>query len=166
MNQVNETEIRQLIADVMRDTGIRIDADDPIVAMLFAQKRELAQFLQQSSDEQNKQREQFLSSFQMYSESIMAAAAELQSQKQELLASLLQANAQDRAEMEQKVFGSISHACPNTISSPNNRISQKDFRLSESRCAGLGSGANTDFCRYGLFVEINDIQATCVFQAA
>ncbi|HEZ0454587.1 TPA: transcriptional regulator [Neisseria meningitidis] len=108
MSQVHETEIRQLIADVMLDTGIRIDADDPIVAMLFAQKRELAQFLQQSDDEQNAQRERFLADFQTHSESIITAAAELQSQKQELLASLLQANAQDRAEMEQKLFGSIS----------------------------------------------------------
>ncbi|HGT4382160.1 TPA: transcriptional regulator, partial [Neisseria meningitidis] len=64
MSQVHETEILQLIADVMRDTGIRIDADDPIVAMLFAQKRELAQFLQQSGDEQNAQRERFLADFQ------------------------------------------------------------------------------------------------------
>lgn len=103
-----EAEIRQMIADVMRDTGIRIDADDPIVAMLFAQKRELAQFLQQSSNEQNAQHERFLADFQTHSESIITAAAELQSQKQELLASLLQANAQDRAEMEQKLFGSIS----------------------------------------------------------
>lgn len=103
-----EAEIRQMIADVMCDTGIRIDADDPIVAMLFAQKRELAQFLQQSSNEQNAQHERFLADFQTHSESIITAAAELQSQKQELLASLLQANAQDRAEMEQKLFGSIS----------------------------------------------------------
>ena len=103
-----EAEIRQMIADVMCDTGIRIDADDPIVAMLFAQKRELAQFLQQSSNEQNAQHERFLADFQTHSESIITAAAELQSQKQELLASSLQANAQDRAEMEQKLFGSIS----------------------------------------------------------
>ena len=103
-----EAEIRQMIADVMCDTGIRIDADDPIVAMLFAQKRELAQFLQQSSNEQNAQHERFLADFQTHFESNITAAAELQSQKQELLASLLQANAQDRAEMEQKLFGSIS----------------------------------------------------------
>ena len=31
MNQVNESEIRQIIADVMRDTGIRIDTDDPVI---------------------------------------------------------------------------------------------------------------------------------------
>ena len=50
-----EAEIRQMIADVMRDTGIRIDVDDPIIAMLFAQKRELGKFLEQSSDKQTVQ---------------------------------------------------------------------------------------------------------------
>ncbi len=108
MSQVNEAEIRQIIADVMRDTGIRIDHDDPIVAMLFAQKRELAQFLQQSNEAQNAQRERFLADFETHSAQIIAATNELQSQKQQILAELLQSNAKDRDEMEQKLFGSIS----------------------------------------------------------
>lgn len=108
MNQPLEDEIRQIIADVMRDTGIRIDTDDPIVAMLFAQKRELAKFLQQSSDEQTAQRERFLADFKTLSDGIITAAAELQNQKQQMVAELMQANANDRAEIEQKLFGSIS----------------------------------------------------------
>ncbi|WII91870.1 transcriptional regulator [Kingella negevensis] len=108
MSQVHEAEIRQLIADVMRDTGIRIDADDPIVAMLFAQKRELAKFLQQSSDEQTAQHQRFLADFKTLSDGIITAAAELQNQKQQMVAELMQANANDRAEIEQKLFGSIS----------------------------------------------------------
>lgn len=108
MNQPLEDEIRQIIADVMCDTGIRIDADDPIVAMLFAQKRELAKFLQQSSDEQTAQRERFLAEFKTLSDGIITAAAELQNQKQQMVAELMQANANDRAEIEQKLFGSIS----------------------------------------------------------
>lgn len=100
MNQPLEDEICQIIADVMRDTGIRIDTDDPIVAMLFAQKRELAKFLQQSSDEQTAQRERFLADFKTLSDGIITAAAELQNQKQQMVAELMQANANDRAEIE------------------------------------------------------------------
>ena len=103
-----EAEIRQMIADVMRDTGIRIDVDDPIIAMLFAQKRELGKFLEQSSDKQTVQHEQFLADFQARADSIIAAAAELQTQKQQLLAELLQTNAKERNDIEQKLFGNIS----------------------------------------------------------
>lgn len=108
MNQTHEAEINQLIADVMRDTGIRIDADDPIVAMLFAQKRELANFLQQFATEQTRQRDQFLADFQTHSEKILSAAEELQTQKQQMLTEILKANADDVAEIESKLLGSVN----------------------------------------------------------
>lgn len=126
MNQINEheAEIRQMIADVMRDTGIRIDVDDPIVAMLFAQKRELAKFLQQSSDEQTAQREQFLADFQVHAQNIIAAADELKTQKQHLVAELLQANAKERNEIEQRLFGSISQRVQKQFETQANDLAQ------------------------------------------
>lgn len=120
----HEAEIRQMIVDVMRDTGIRIDADDPIVAMLFAQKRELAKFLQQSSDEQTAQRKQFLDDFQVHAQNIIAASEELKTQKQHLVAELLQANAKERNEIEQKLFGSISQRIQKQFETQANDLAQ------------------------------------------
>lgn len=125
MSQVNESEIRQMIADVMRDTGIRIDADDPVIAVLFAQKRELAQFLQQSSDEQTAQRQQFLADFQSHAKNIITAADELKTQKQHLLAELLQAHAKERSEIEQKLFGSISQRVQKQFEAQANDLTER-----------------------------------------
>lgn len=122
MNQVYETEIRQMIADVMRDTGIRIDADDPIVAMLFAQKRELAQFLQQSNQAEAEHHKQFLAIFKAHSDDIISAATELQSQKQQLLAEILQANAKERHELEQKLFAQVSQRVQTQFNEMTNNL--------------------------------------------
>lgn len=104
MNQVNESEIRQIIADVMRDTGIRIDTDDPVIAMIIIQRREIAQLVQQHTIQQ----QSFLDKFTEKSNSIIHSAAAFEKQKALITAEILQANSEEIALTGTKMFAQIS----------------------------------------------------------
>lgn len=94
----NQHEIQTIIADVLRDTGVRLDADDPVVAMIFAQKRELAKLLQENDVARSEQQTKFLQQFATQSSDVIAAAQELQTNKNKIIAEILQANEQDISE--------------------------------------------------------------------
>ena len=104
MNQVNESEIRQIIADVMRDTGIRIDTDDPVIAMIIIQRREIAQLVQQHTIQQ----QSFLEKFTEKSNAIIHSAAAFEKQKALITAEILQANSEEIALTGTKMFAQIS----------------------------------------------------------
>ena len=104
MNQVNESEIRQIIADVMRDTGIRIDTDDPVIAMMIIQRREIAQLVQQHTIQQ----QSFLEKFTEKSNAIIHSAAAFEKQKALITAEILQANSEEIALAGTKMFAQIS----------------------------------------------------------
>lgn len=104
MNQVNESEIRQIIADVMRDTGIRIDTDDPVIAMIIIQRREIAQLVQQHTIQQ----QSFLDKFTEKSNSIIHSAAAFEKQKALITSEILQANSEEIALTGTKMFAQIS----------------------------------------------------------
>ena len=104
MNQVNESEIRQIIADVMRDTGIRIDTDDPVIAMISIQRREIAQLVQQHTIQQ----QSFLEKFTEKSNAIIHSAAAFEKQKALITAEILQANSEEIALAGTKMFAQIS----------------------------------------------------------
>lgn len=104
MSQVNESEIRQIIADVMRDTGIRIDADDPVVAMIIMQRREMADWVVQHQ----KQQQFFLDELTKKATAIVGSADAFSQQKKLVIQEILNTNAQELAQMESKLFAQIS----------------------------------------------------------
>lgn len=94
----NQHDIQTIIADVLRDTGVRLDADDPVVAMIFAQKRELAKLLQENDVARSERQAEFLQQFAAQASDVVAAAQELQANKNKIIAEILQANEQDISE--------------------------------------------------------------------
>lgn len=104
MSQVNENEIRQIIADVMRDTGIRIDADDPIVAMIIMQRREMAELVAQHQTQQ----QFFLDELTKKASEIVGSADAFSQQKKLVIQEILHTNTQTLAENESKLFAQIS----------------------------------------------------------
>ncbi|MDK4525750.1 hypothetical protein QG034_09715, partial [Kingella kingae] len=95
---------RQIIADVMRDTGIRIDHDDPIVAMIIMQRREMADLIQQHQAQQ----QLFLDELTEKATAIVGSADAFSQQKKLVIQEILNTNAQELAQMESKLFAQIS----------------------------------------------------------
>lgn len=102
MNIRNE-EIQKIIVSVFELTGCKMTADDPVVAMMLLQRREMVEHIQQSYEQQ----QAFLENFVKQSESLLIAAAEFQEIKQQLLAEILQSNAKELAQQEKRLFESV-----------------------------------------------------------
>lgn len=102
MNIRNE-EIQKIIVSVFELTGCKMTADDPVVAMMLLQRREMVEHIQQSYEQQ----QAFLEDFVKQSESLLIAAAEFQEIKQQLLAEILQSNAKELAQQEKRLFESV-----------------------------------------------------------
>lgn len=102
-----QQEIEQIIHETFQDTGVRLFPDDPIVAVLLSQKRALLNFLEANKTQQEKIQELFLNEFTTSSEDVLAAAKQIQEQKQQIIAEILHANATEFEESEEKLQYSI-----------------------------------------------------------
>lgn len=102
MNIRNE-EIQKIIVSVFELTGCKMTAEDPVVAMMLLQRREMVEHIQQSYEQQ----QAFMEDFVKQSESLLIAAAEFQEIKQQLLAEILQSNAKELAQQEKRLFESV-----------------------------------------------------------
>lgn len=103
----------ELVARVFAKTGLKIDADDPAIHDMLIQQAAMAAVLdnfQQQQAEQNRQAAaDFQTVFAETSAPVIAAVEQLEQQKKYLLAEVMQANAADLNQVENKLLGTIGH---------------------------------------------------------
>ena len=103
-----ESEIAQLQTEVFAATGIKVSEDDPILAVLVVQKRNMQAYAEQIGQQQNEQQEVFLEQFKIQAQAVTQAADSLAEQKQYLLGEIIRANDAYLQNVESKLMGSVA----------------------------------------------------------
>ena len=103
-----ESEIAQLQTEVFAATGIKVSEDDPILAVLVVQKRNMQAYAEQLQQQQSEQQEVFLAQFQIQAQAVIQAADSLAEQKQYLLSEIIRANDVYLQNVENKLMGSVA----------------------------------------------------------
>lgn len=103
-----ESEIAQLQTEVFAATGIKVSEDDPILAVLVVQKRNMQAYAEQLQQQQSEQQEVFLAQFQIQAQAVTQAADSLAEQKQYLLGEIIRANDAYLQNAESKLMGSVA----------------------------------------------------------
>ena len=101
-------DVEGIIAEVFAVTGVKLTADDPIVAVLLMQQQSIQTALQSFERQQDDARAAFLHQLAIHEQSITEAAAELKTYRQQILTELLQQTDLQQAEIEERLFGSIN----------------------------------------------------------
>ena len=97
-------EIQKIIVSVFELTGYKVSADDPIVAMMLIQRREMAELVSQHKAQQ----QSFLDKLTEQANAIVGSADEFKGQKQIVIQEILKANAEEMAQAEAKLFAQTS----------------------------------------------------------
>ncbi len=97
-------EIQKIIVSVFELTGCKVSADDPIVAMMLIQRREMAELVAQHQAQQ----QFFLDELTKKATEIVGSADAFENQKQIVLQEILHTNTQELAQSESKMFAQIS----------------------------------------------------------
>ena len=82
--------------------------DDPILAVLVVQKRNMQAYAEQLQQQQSEQQEVFLAQFQIQAQAVIQAADSLAEQKQYLLGEIIRANDVYLQNVENKLMGSVA----------------------------------------------------------
>lgn len=93
-------EIQKIIVSVFELTGYKVSADDPIVAMMLIQRREMAELVSQHKAQQ----QSFLDKLTEKADAIVGSADEFKGQKQIVIQEILKTNAEEMAQAEAKLF--------------------------------------------------------------
>lgn len=94
-------EVQTIIADVFKDTGVRLSPDDPIIiAVLLAQSR----FFNKALAEGAMKNDLFLSALQAEKDEILKAVAELKEYRAQVLTELVQESRQSIDELTDQVY--------------------------------------------------------------
>ena len=104
MTTRNIDEIQKIIVSVFELTGYKVSADDPIVAMMLIQRREMAELVSQHKTQQ----QSFLDKLTEQANAIVGSADEFKGQKQIVIQEILKANAEEMAQAEAKLFAQTS----------------------------------------------------------
>ena len=92
--------MQTIIADVFKDTGVRLSPDDPIVAVLLSQSR----FFNKALAEGAAKNDLFLSALQIEKDEILKAVAELKEYRAQVLTELVQESRQSIDELTDQVY--------------------------------------------------------------
>ena len=91
-----ESELAQLQTEVFAVTGVKVSADDPIMAVLVIQKRDMQAYTAELTRRQDEQQE------------VSQAAENLAKQQQQIVNTVLKANSDYLESMENKLLGSVA----------------------------------------------------------
>lgn len=122
-------EIQKIMVSVFELTGCKVSADDPIVAMMLIQRREMAELVEQHQ----KQQQFFLDELTAKADAIVGSANEFKEQKKIVLQEILNTNSQVLAENESKLFAQISQRTQTQF----NEMASNLFRDLETRAFRL-----------------------------
>lgn len=101
-----ESELAQLQTEVFAATGVKVSADDPIMAVLVIQKRDMQAYIAELTRRQDEQQDIFLADFKMQAQEVCQAAENLAKQQQQIVNTVLKANSDYLDGMENKLLGS------------------------------------------------------------
>ncbi|SSY70666.1 hypothetical protein [Alysiella crassa] len=104
MNPQQNDEIQKIIVSVFELTGCKVSADDPIVAMMLIQRREMAELVAQHEAQQ----QFFLDELTKKANAIVGSADAFSQQKNLVIQEILHTNTQTLAENESKLFAQVS----------------------------------------------------------
>lgn len=102
-------EIQKIMVSVFELTGCKMTADDPIIAMMLIQRREMAELVAQHQAQQ----QFFLDELTKKANAIVGSADAFEQQKKFVLQEILHTNAQELAQAESKMFAQISQRAQN-----------------------------------------------------
>ena len=103
-----ESELAQLQTEVFAVTGVKVSADDPIMAVLVIQKRDMQAYTAELTRRQDEQQDIFLANFRMQAQEVSQAAENLAKQQQQIVNTVLKANSDYLESMENKLLGSVA----------------------------------------------------------
>lgn len=109
MNLKQHDEVQKLLVELYDLTGYKMTADDPIIAMMLIQRREMAELVAQHQEQQ----QFFLDELTKKANAIVGSADTFEQQKKFVLQEILHTNAQELAQMESKMFAQISQRAQN-----------------------------------------------------
>ena len=98
----------ELQTEVFAATGVKVSADDPIMAVLVIQKRDMQAYTAELTRRQDEQQEIFLADFKMQAQEVSQAAENLAKQQQQIVNTVLKANSDYLESMENKLLGSVA----------------------------------------------------------
>lgn len=125
MNPKQHDEVQKLLVELYDLTGYKMTADDPIIAMMLIQRREMAELVAQHQEQQ----QFFLDELTKKANAIVGSADTFEQQKKFVLQEILHTNAQELAQMESKMFAQISQRAQNQF----NEMSVDLFKNLETR---------------------------------
>ena len=102
-----ESELAQLQTEVFAATGVKVSADDPVIAVLITQKRDMQAYIAELTRRQDEQQDIFLADFKMKAQEVCQAAEKLAKQQQQIVSTVLKANSDYLDGMENKLLGSV-----------------------------------------------------------
>ena len=97
-------EVQRLLVEVFEKTGYKMTADDPTIIMMLIQRREMMQLVQQHEAQQ----QSFLDKLTEQQQKITQSAAKFRNQKQLIVGEILQANTDDLAVMQSKLYSAVN----------------------------------------------------------
>lgn len=109
MNPKQHDEVQKLLVELYDLTGYKMTADDPIIAMMLIQRREMAELVAQHQEQQ----QFFLDELTKKANAIVGSADAFEQQKKFVLQEILHTNAQELAQAESKMFAQISQRAQN-----------------------------------------------------
>ena len=101
-----ESELAQLQTEVFAVTGVKVSADDPVIAVLITQKRDMQAYIAELTRRQDEQQDIFLADFKMKAQEVCQAAENLAKRQQQIVSTVLKANSDYLDGMENKLLGS------------------------------------------------------------
>ena len=101
---VQNDEIQKIMVSVFELTGCKMTADDPIIAMMLIQRREMEELVAQHQTQQ----QFFLDELTKKANAIVGSADAFSQQKNLVIQEILHTNTQMLAENENKLFAQVS----------------------------------------------------------
>lgn len=104
MNPKQHDEVQKLLVELYDLTGYKMTADDPIIAMMLIQRREMEELVAQHQA----QEQFFLDELTKKANAIVGSADAFSQQKNLVIQEILHTNTQMLAENENKLFAQVS----------------------------------------------------------
>lgn len=127
---MGKAEVDAIIADVFRVSGIKLTADDPVIAILLVQESRLKALFE---EQRNRTREDFDGITSEIEEPLKTAvqiAEDLKTYREQIMADLLAGYGKELAESEGKLYASIQAKIDKQMKGYLDEVTTKINRLS------------------------------------
>lgn len=123
------SKVDHIIAETFRLTGVRLTADDPVVAVLLMQEQALKSAFASFDKQQEEKRKEFMLELAEHEANITQAAAKLEAYREQLLADLLQQANRQMEDAEPKLYAAVHKRIAADVNQVNGRLVDRLNRL-------------------------------------